>query len=148
MSTLPRMLRTQQRTNSHRNYVMFHLPFIGCKWQLLVKRHAQNHEETHIEITSRFLLRINSQKWNMAKLLNSPSKNRLWNRNKRVKLFAHIEYINNLWNFSKNLSLEPLKSNETFTKNSGNITEVLRKFFYIWCDFGLLGWSYSRKLMT
>ena len=48
------MLRTKQRTNSHRKYVMFQLPFIGCKYWLLVKRYAQNKEQTLIEITSCF----------------------------------------------------------------------------------------------
>ena len=44
ISTPPQKLRTKQRTNSHRNYVTFQLPFIGCKCPLLVKRYAQNNE--------------------------------------------------------------------------------------------------------
>ena len=54
ISTPPQKLRTKQRTNSHRNYVTFQSPFIGCKCWLLVKLHAKKHEQTLPKITSRF----------------------------------------------------------------------------------------------
>ena len=101
--------------------VTFQSPFIGCKCQILVKRHAKKHERTLMKITSRF--NYLSLVANVNFSLNVTRKT----TNKLSKKLRHVStYEQTLINGCKYRLLVKLHAK----KNTNKLSQKLRHFHF------------------